>query len=1588
MRWLERFPSLVRRARKLRTIAVICATGLLGFVFVLCCTLSLKQVRAFAVAQVNNALDGLFLGRPHIESVARLGLTGVEGANATIFDADRHAVLIVRGVNVRLAVMPLIWAMVVHPRVPLTINLLQVTVDHAEVWLIDAGHGVPTLGVAFLPRHTNSSVNSPPIPTIHIRSIAVSRAWVHGQLASAPVIDADIEHASARLDIVAARLRLQLNRADLHTRRLPSGMDLVGVAGGIMDLPIAAPAGASSGAGAGASITDIVAHAWYNGQLAGSRINTTFDWDAGKIAASLDAPHIESASVARLTPELNLRDPLILRATAQGTLSSIAFEIQALVDEPARRAASMPPRPATLVIMGHAALGQAKVIDAELRAQHVNLADLRDNAPESGLDGVAHVKLMYSQWGAITGQYDLSTQPGVISGTQIPAFVLQGSLNPKPAQAFATNGHAQILEPGAATTIEYSVTLTPKSKVPVVAIESFTAVSNPKRLRTLANGLRVQGSIKTSAHFWPTDGRWNAHLQARLRDIQHARLSAGSIELRVEAAGGQIVPSGSVHMHARDVNVATQTFRTLDLVAHGTLTRSLLVMRILRDDAQQFNLTTELGLAPTVHAHDIRLALPADKGEIAVSVDDIGSTGGALHIDALHLEGAGTADASLTLGHEIEQLDVSTESFDWVRIARLLGLKLPVRSGTVTLAAHYANSGEESRGTLQGRASQVDLGPYHDANVNVDLMLSRGLVSGVVAAQLAPDSNLSISVRSFPINHVDRPNLVLSSRDFSLSLRAAMNLATLLPWIRRLDVPLERASGTVLLELSALGPSHVREQPQISARIATRSLQLAGQCAAPTPTGTRAIIQDARVWSLRDIDGNIDLSIAGVRPSAVASAQLYDEHGLLVEVRASADLPPGTWHTLRVAGSEARVMPLAAHISVRGRPLQDLAPVFWTQSLRGVASVEVELGGTLDDPQLVVDGTVRHFAPVTNRSSTNEQPELDLSVHADGSLHRGKVRIAAQQQSATVGSLQANWNGDLSRLAGATPNQASPVQGDVFVRLRRFPLGALPPFRDRQMFGAATGNVDFRNWGLNASLVGKLEIERLQIGRVVIDRSLVAVNGVDGQLVASARLTGRSSGTLDANVTTKMTWADRCLPIIDPHVTGGFRAKHLQLGLVSPFLNGSVNELAGAVDANLGFTLDQGIARMEGQATLSNGVLQIPSIGQRFDSIRALAKVHDGTLNIDDIQARGLTGRVTGNARVKLDGLSPTSGDMHLGVSRDEQIPITIEGQAMGDAWGRIDAIFNRHRATNTTNFRVDVPELHFDLPDVDPKDLQTLDLASNVRIGARRSDGYFASLPLQALATDAQAAGETLVVDVHLGNSVWIQKGPGIKVQLTGDLLASMAEKTTLEGRLELRGGRLDVSGKTFEVERGTVSFNRDDAGNPSINATARWNSPAGYSVYAEYVGSVQKGELKLRSEPALSADKVLGLLMFGTPDGTLGTSGSQNQGSESASAAVGIAGDTAVKGLNKAVAGLTKLDISARLDTSAGDARPELDAQLTPRVTVRMTRAIGEPAAGQSPDRTYLTIELRLLRAWSLSAVVGDHGGSGLDLLWRRRY
>jgi len=1576
---LSGFGRLTRRvaiaALTIGSVVALLAVTLLA-------ALRLSSVRAFAVAQANAVLRGQFQGEIHIEQVARIGFSGASGVHGSVFDAAGNRVLIVRGGTAKLAVLPLVWAILMHPRAPLSIDLGRVTASYVELTLIDNGFSSPTIFSAFDPPHKMVDASNSPPPAVHLRQIEVRHAWVHGRLGTAPAVDAELDQATGRLAVVMDVLSLDVDRTVLLGRGLPYAVDPMGELGGTLVLPLgkSSPVGYASDKNTRAQ--GLVVHAWYKGTLAGSQAVAVVDWSGDKLVASLDTPRLERATVARVAPSLRIREGLAIRAKAEGFPSALEFEVRVLAND------TTPGAREILRVFGRANVVEGLGLDAELQAERLNLATMLVDAPQTQIGVAAHAQLTVSRRGDLTGNYAWASSPGQISGTHIPAVNGTGAIRRTPTGAIEAQGRGQILERGAHTTLDFSATFGAVPAESVVSIESVTQLFDPERLFALVNGLRVRGSVEVSARFWLGDGHWSAQSRARLQGVQIAQIRASELDVRAEATGGHGTPTGFVHLRARAIDAIGQSFRHLDVDAGGTLEHARLTATGERDDAQQFEFTTELGLKPTLSMESTRLLLPASEGAIAISVQNVHLRGGKLKLGRLHLDGAGTADASLVFGTELEQLELEAVSLDWARLAPILGIRLPVQAGQATLVARYFNPGPAAEGFVRGRISQVKIGAIEVASTDVDITLDRARIGAKLLARLTPNGNVSIVVRSLPLGMLARPELVLGSRDFSLSAHAELDLARLEPWIRALDLPLDHTSGTVIFGVIARGPSDGDEQPEVTARLETHSLELAGRRGVQAKVLDVVAAEKAQPWSLQGVDGLLELKMLGNGQRADLSTRLFDRHGTLIVAQAVAVLPQSIWPGLHFDTLEAQRIPVIGTIHIPRRRLQQFPEIVRIVGLRGVASLDVAVEGTYKDPKLVVDGTIEGLSNPSGQIAGKQRLKLDVNLHADGSRQRGRIRVEANQQNRTLGNLEASWTGDIGRLMTATLDGPSPLQGDLVARFDRFPLEALPAILTRQSSGLVSGELALRNWGHDAAFVAKLEGAQLALGNIAVERASLAADASNGQIAADVQLSGSKSGALEVQVKTKMSWGEKFTPWVDPALHGELVARGFQLGVLSPLLSDTFNELEGSTDAKLSITLEKGVPRVEGQATLSRGVVQIPGIGQRFESIGARVAIRDGNLRIQDIQASGLTGRATGSASAQLQGLSPTSGEAHIAIRRGEQIPVTIEGQVVGDAWGRVDLTFERSSEAKATKFRLSIPELHLELPDLDPSSLQDLEPAEHLRIGARRSDGQFVALPVQPLKIDANSGGEALDVEVHLGSAVWIQKGARIKVRIGGDLLARVANKTTLVGRLELKGGKLDVSGKIFEIENGLVIFDGGDPGDPEVNATARWDSSAEYRVYAQYTGTVKDGMLKLRAEPPLSSDKIVSLLMFGTPDGTFRVSNTPGQAGSSTATAIGVAGDSAVKGLNRTLARMTKLDVSARLDTSTGTARPELNVQLTPRVIARMTRAIGEPTFGQSPDRTFLTLELQLRQAWALSAVVGDRGGSALDILWRRRY
>jgi translocation and assembly module TamB len=1538
---------------------------LLGAVLV---ALQLPPVSQLVIGRVNAALAESFRGQLLLRRLGFVDLGGISGAELEVRDAEGRPVLLARGVDVRLA-WPALAVRAVLGSDPLRVTLQRVSLEGVEVTLIDDGTGTPTLAHAFEPRTVEPEDPSAGSTVLLLRQLTLGAAHIGGELAGLGPVDADLRELRARLASDAAGLTLVLEQLEVAARQLPTVQSVSGRLSAEVHLPAeaSAPSSAASPSTVASGITTetralrvppepqkVVLD--FAGDVAGSGAAANVRLEGEQLQARLDAPQLTPATLTQLLPGLLPSAPVALLAELEGPLERLELKAQ-LQQAKARVVASGQLRREN----------ERNQLRVRVEASDVDLAQLLPDVPPTRIALLANADLDAGEAGS-KGHYRVVSQESLIAGQAVPPTIVEGELGLPEQEPLYTKGTLTLAEPGANTRVDYRVTSGPAGSS--AQLFATLELDRPRRLREQL-GLATRGKVELRADLDTGADQLDARVAVKLRDVRHEAARAARVDAQLSARGRWSAPELQLRGDVRSLEAAGRVLQHLRLDASGTPERIQLDVHATGPDPERLELSATLEPNSRRQVLSPRLRVWNRGERVQLQARSVGASGGQVQLDRLTLDGVGKAEVSLRYGQGLEQLDLSTQGLDAARLLRALGVQTPLQSAQADLTAQVSGRGRALRGKLSGDVHDIAFAELR-GSLHTDLTLERERLNGEARFDLTPGGSTLISLRELALPRGALDAEALDHMQGELALRGELKLGCVQSLLQLLGV--ERGEGTLRYDV-ALGGGAGAENPGLRAHLETRSLVLVGKRPDVGQTSDAEVARRTAPWSVRDMDLTLDAQLA--KGQAELTGKLFDGKGDLLKWQASLrGLPQRVaLPALRQALPDA---PLEALIELPRRSLEELPAMLRPNDIEGTLALRVQAEGTLREPRVSVTGALGSFTPASERRRKNH---LDVNLDAEYAPEGGRVALTALRRHIDpVLELDSHWQGDLRQLGGASPEQ-SPIQADTELRLSDFPMAMVPLLQQQRVRGRLTGSARLLGLGKDARMdvdmhTRELKVERLPVGEV---RALLRTVG--NQLQLETSIDGES-GKASVRLNAPLVWGARLVPSMEGKLSGSVEAHELQLAALGPLVEGSVSELDGKLDANLQASLEGDQTRVTGRATLREGVLHMPSVGQRFSDISAELSVSPGSLRIDKLKARGMSGGFEASAQAKLDGLSPSSAEAELRIKEDQQLPLTVEGESLGDVWGTVKASYRRDESSVTNTVNVKLEKLHITLPEAPPQGLQSLDQPDNIRVGYRRRDGEFTPIALQLLEEQGPPSEEKTVVLVELA-SVSVQKGDQANVDLGGKLQATLGEELDVQGKIETRRGQLDISGKTFDIERASVAFTGGEPDDPTIGAVARYDSPAGYEVYAEYTGTVSKGKLALRAEPALSQDEIVTLLLFGTPDGSLGASGG-----DSLSTAVSVAGGTAAQGFNRAISGLTNLDVSARVDTSTGAPRPELVLQLTPRVAAKVTQALGEPVPGQSPDRTFVTVDLRLANNWSLSTMVGDRGASAFDLIWRRRY
>ena len=1521
------------------------SAGILVLILIAILCVNLHPVREYARARINRSLAETFVGTVVVDRIGYVGVFSVGGLDARILDANQRTVVVLKGLSVR-SVWPRMLLDLLHRR-PLTITLDHTACENADITLVDDGNGAPTLTKAFLPRHaaptnSGSSTTAVLLPRIRIRHI-----WAHGGLSSMPVIDGEVSDLEASLDQRPSGLVARLSRAQLRARALPAYAELTGTLSARANFPAGSDANPSG-------------FADFEGRALDSTVRAHTQLERNRLDGHVSVTIAAAGTLRKVVPSLALSDATTVEFQLEGDLPRLKFQGYA-------KNSAM-----ELALDGHAELDEPKRLSAALELTHVNLAQLTTNAPSSDLTARLFATLNLDDKGRLVGNYRATVPSGRVNVFRTPSIETLGALRGERLGELHVQGDLRIHEPGADTRLAYQLHPTAGGSQ-VVDANLAIQLANPSRAKTEI-GVSVSGSVTAQAKINLSDSRVFATASVDAAPVSVATARLGKLQMRAKIDGRLRAPVMKVEARATDVAYGPRRFRTLSLAAAGTQDQFSIDAQLEKDDKHQVALKTTVAIDKLVELVGPSAVMTSPDGDITLRARSVSVGSGTIRVDHFELAGAGDIAAQGVVSHQSVDLNFNLHAVQIARIMRSLGFSSPLSRGLITAEGTISGPIRNLHGKLTGHAGELAFNRVSGGNLDVNLELKRNVVSGVLEATLG-DSNCSARFEDLDVPGAPLDRASLLAMRGTVSVAGTLQLENLAPVLRNLGVPVEQAKGEVRLDLSAERPRGGSANHRLALRLKTKHLEVVEERAKLEHITTATVARAAQPTSIQGIDLDLEFNLDESARETKLYASLVDSVGPLVHLNAEApipDLKEANW----LEGLKKSSM--KAEINVPERNIDRLPNLIRPQGMRGYLKADIAIDGNALSPRAIGRVAVR------NVKSHRRMKAIDGYLRINYATDGGEVVADAYTGAQKVAQLTSKWTGDLiGKLRNKVAQSGVSLNTDLM--LAKFPVDVVPTLSDLSIRGTLSCDVALRDWGKNATLQAKFDGS----GLTVHDARLVALDATvqanDRGLSANLRAEQRP-GKLDIDISAPMQWGDRLIPLADARGKVHVVASQFQIATLDPLLLRYASEIEGNLDADLNLEFTDGAPRMQGTAQLQHGVVEVPQVGQRFSDISAKIGIAGEEIRLESLAAHGTSGRVTANGIATLDGTELETVKARVDIQKRERLPITFEGVAMGDAWGHIDVAYTRARSE--TVIRVDVPDLHVQIPDEPLANVQALDSDDHVKVGVYREDGKFAAIPVQPLTgteNDETAKQVPTRMQIHLGDSVWVERTGQAKVNLRGDLTVTSAETTRIDGRIELRGGQLDVNGKTFEIERGVVAFSGKESVDPTITATARWDSPAGYAVYADFSGTVKKGKLTLHSEPQLTQNEIVSLLVVGSTEGSLG---SNESGGGTAATAAGVAGDTVAKGLNRVMSDFTHLDVSARVDTSTGSARPELVVQVTPRLTTRVSRALGEPTPGESPDRTFLTMDLRLKKAWALSAIVGDRGASTLDLIWRKRY
>ena len=1584
--------------------------------------------RRFVASTASSVLAKVFPGKLEVDDIRHLGFDGVDIGYVRAIDPRGRPVIALRGVHVR-ASLPTLARRLLGLDGTRVLFVEAIGVDDAQVILHKSGAGVSIAEtfVDFSPSAASGPSSDAGGSTpflVELPLIVIQRVHVMGGDGIGESLDVDLARVPGRVSVlIGRRVTVDVRRSAVRFRGLPP-VTPHGTAEYhlLVDDKSECNAWMNQGRPAGnarAAITGVGSTAcmWgaFDGDLGDVNVTASGTMVDGVLDATAIIPRARPAEIAAMFPAVRLQDDARVDAHLLGRLPIVAFDARALLGQ------------GDLSYSGNLELGWPMGLEGDFVAHDLDARTLIPGVPPTSIEGNGHATVRLSDAGHDVN-VALWTRSFTIAGTVVPATKTYTHLDRTGIET-----SFEVDEIGAA--LSGKLTVSPSSSVNVSADFAVASLASMPRLLRQVTGA-ASGKVEARLDA----GRLEAVIRATGTGVGRGENIVGGATLRARVFGPLDALRVDGTVDGRGIRALGLTAEGGRVAASGSLAGPYDTHLELTDPRwSRLRADASVGLFPGPSVRNLAVTLDSSTVSGTASVGSLAVGEGVVDLRAVKIDAGGVSAAgTVRLGDGGSRVDLSG-TVDLAVFSKQ-ALDGEIKRGQATFAVHTDEGLPHRRAgaRFQIRGLELRHAPLH-ISADGEAVVEGDHVEGKLTASALAEDGTSLALLSGSGDGSISGPLIAAETWTSASghlgiddLRVDIDktMAKSAPLLAALD-----KLGVEVPKLPALsGALHGSARLSRTARTGPPDVTLEVRTEGFSATGGPG---DSPLSTWRGMDGRVVL-FAAKNPDVGAGAQqstrfggeahLVDPKGALVDFTVASELPADRARDVVLsylldAGlprDQLAALPLDISFSLSDRPVAALPPAFRPEHVMGSVAAEARVKGTLGNPSasFVVRGTELYAEserapwPITTivggRISGKNYDFTGGVVHGDAEVAQLGVSGRLDLEELALGRLDAVPESEL-------------WTGSAVLVLKGLQLDSIPGVAERGMSGRLSGAVSIRDLHKKAEINVHLDVLRGSAFGGDFASAALEAHLVDGPSNVHLRLEqqgspGERGGVLEASVRTSLLFRDGLIPVLDP---GSVQSLDLSLAhldvapfaaLAQPILGDVGGNLDGGMSATTsladGATLVSGL---RGEVRWSEGSLLIPQIGQTFTGGRfvlAASRGENGEVQVGfrDISLEATSGRVQGLASVLIPEATISAwlrDDTQLGpeaetlrvlasvrISDREKIPITLEGVALGDAFGAADMLL-RVRARQV-DVDLAVPELTFELPDSLSRKVQDLADAPDIvlldkKYALASTGPRVRPTPIVIRIGIGDPLADLLAQTVQRRGYVTVRRS-GLGVTLRGRPTVRIVRNVRVEGTIETLGGRVNALGKPFEVEPGIIRFDGDPT-NPALSVRARWDAPTGVRVYAEASGNLVDAKLKLRSDPPRPEGDVLSLVLFGRDQQTASTGvGSDSSGS------FAVGGGVATSLINTLLEPVqvfgrrieTRVDTSSATNTKFGVAteiRPNLWAQIdlsTARQQLRL----------QNQDTSSLTLDWRFRPAWSLRTSVGDRGSSIVDLLWSYRY